>query len=243
MADRLRLAVLVPGKRARLALAGLGALLLAGLVPLLAGRSGNLARALCTTQARRLGTAMLLYAQDHDGCVPPIEYQESGGKWRTWTSLLTAYMTDSPFLQCPLSSGTATRNPYAGFVYPCGYAINLRFHDYFGNGAFSLDALELPAQTAMLVEAGPVRSLGPYDPPDTDAALNWYWDTSWWPGAYGSPHGRRMVVAAADGHVVVERVAHYGAEGHDMVLGRLAGGIYNWNGGHVNGETDGPVHE
>lgn len=243
MTEPVRRSPFIPGKRARWALAGLVALLVAGMAPLMAGRNGKLAEALCTTQARRLGTAMLLYAQDHDGCVPPIEYPQPGGEWRTWTSLLTAYMTDSPFLKCPLSADTSARNPYAGFTYPCGYAINLRFHDYFGNGAFSLDALELPSQTAMLVEAGPVRSGGPFTGPDTDTALNWYWDTSWWPGAYGSPHSRRMVVAAADGHVVCERVAHYSPDGHDMVYGRLAGAIYNWNGGHLNGETDGPVHE
>jgi prepilin-type processing-associated H-X9-DG protein len=63
--------------------------------------------------------------------------------------------------------------------------------------------------------------------------------------AYPSPHDGRMTVVAADGHGLLITVDHYGpADGsHDPLYGRVGGNIYNWNGGHPNGETDRPPRE
>ena len=52
-------------------------------------------------------------------------------------------------------------------------------------------------------------------------------------------------VVAVDGHAVMVEVKHYGPEDspHDPLYGRIGNSIYNWNGGHPNGETDTPPRE
>ncbi len=70
-----------------------------------------------------------------------------------------------------------------------------------------------------------------------------YSDTGAAPLAYPSPHDRRMNVTAADTHTATVKVAHYRPAGHDPLYGRLGGNIYNWNGGHPNGDTAGPPRE
>jgi hypothetical protein len=62
---------------------------------------------------------------------------------------------------------------------------------------------------------------------------------------YPSPHAGKMVVVAADGHAEVIDIEHYTREdgAHDRLYGRLGKDLYNWNGGHPNGETDRPPRE
>ncbi len=210
-----------------------------------AGRSAvQSARTGCLTNERRLGTALFLYAQDYDGRIPPTAYEGPGGKWRTWFSLLSLYTAGQSIASCPTYRGTPDmRDAYFGYEVETTYALNARFSDVFGKGAFPIENVELPAQTALLVEAGPIRNSGPFGPPVHDKAMTYYWDTAWWPEAYPSPHSRRMNVAAADGHAVNVKVEHYDKAEHDPLYGRLGGAIFNWNGGHPNGDTGGPPRE
>lgn len=62
---------------------------------------------------------------------------------------------------------------------------------------------------------------------------------------YPSTHNGLMAVVAADGHGVILNVQHYTTKdgSHDRGYGRIGSGIYNWNGGHANGETDRPAKE
>ena len=102
---------------------------------------------------------------------------------------------------------------------------------------FPIENLELPAQTALVVESGALTQ------PSTNYSAAAYWDIGEQPGAYPSPHTHRMNIAAADGHVVGLKIAHYSLAGHDPLYGRLGGSIFNWNGGHPNGDTAGPPRE
>jgi prepilin-type processing-associated H-X9-DG protein len=94
----------------------------------------------------------------------------------------------------------------------------------------------------MLVESGAVRNRT-----GKDASSVWiesiYHDTAGRAAAFPALHDERMNVAAADGHVATVKPAHYAMNGHDPLLGRLGGSIYNWNGGHPNGDTAGPPKE
>jgi prepilin-type processing-associated H-X9-DG protein len=197
----------------------------------------------CLSNMRRLGTALLLYSQDHDGRLPPPEYQLSNGEWKPWTATLRSYYDEVRVLTCPANCAAGARDPYRGYRYESGYSLNLRFYGVFGAGPFPVENLEIAAQTALLVEGGPCRVHSPLSHETYPWALPWYWDTAWWPSIYASPHGGRMNIAAADGHVETVIVAHYAKKDHDPVYGRIGHSVYNWNGGHPNGETDGPPRE
>jgi prepilin-type processing-associated H-X9-DG protein len=226
--------------RAGLALA---AVIITAAVPALRWQSAQSAKTRCQTNQRRLSTALLLYAQDHDGRLPPTDYRLPNGKWRNWLTILLPYIGQDNIAVCPANPAGGARDPFFGYPYPYSYALNSRFFDWFHPGSFPIENLEIPAQTALLVEGGSYRADGPFGAPAYPWATSRYWDMAWWPNVYPSPHNRRMNVAAADGHVVSVKVAHYRPDGHDPLYGRLGGSIYNWNGGHPNGDTGGPPHE
>jgi prepilin-type processing-associated H-X9-DG protein len=195
-------------------------------------------RTLCLTNERRISSALLLYCQDHDGCLPPPEYPAAPRGWRHWFGLLEAYLPSEEPLLCPKLDVRGAKSP-RGYEFATTYALNERFFGRFGPGPFPLENLELPANTAMLVEAGawwfPGRG--------TRAISPQYFDTVASVEMFPAPHGGKMNVAAADGHVVSVKPAHYGRDGHDPLLGRLGGTVYNWNGGHPNGDTGGAPRE
>ncbi len=121
--------------------------------------------------------------------------------------------------------------------------MNERFYGVFSAGPFPVENLELPAQTVMVAESGGFRAEGLAPQSSQLWSVPVYTDTAKWPTAFPSPHGGRMNVAAADGHILSIKVAHYKSEGHDSLFGRLGDSIYNWNGGHPNGDTGGPPRE
>jgi prepilin-type processing-associated H-X9-DG protein len=197
----------------------------------------------CLSNMRRLGTALLLYSQDHDGRLPPPEYRTADGEWKPWTTTLRPYYDELRVLTCPANRAIGATNPYNGYDYPFGYALNRRFWGVFSAGPFPIENLEIAPQTVLLVEGGRCRRDGPLGVRTYPWALPWYEDTAWWPEIYPSPHNGRMNVSAADGHVDTVVVAHYKPEGHDQMYGRIGHEIFNWNGGHPNGDTGGPARE
>lgn len=217
-------------------------MVVAASVPALMWQRAESTRTRCQSNMRRLSTALLLYAQDHDGRFPPPEYRIASGDWRTWVDPLNYLISPDKITSCPRNPAEGARHPAFGFAYPHSYALNERFYGVFSSGPFPVENLELPAQTVLLAESGgfhgpaPARSNGFW-------CMDVYTDTAKWPAAFSSPHDQKMNVSAADGHVVSVKVAHYSAEGHDSFYGRLGGSIYNWNGGHPNGDTSGPPRE
>ncbi len=216
---------------------------LIGSVPALRWQGYQENRIACQTNMRRLSTALLLYAQDHESCFPPSQYVRSDGKWRTWVDVLDPYTGRRDLAECPINKAPGGLSAQFEFAYPYSYALNSRFFGAFGPGPFPLDNLEIPFKTALLVESGKRRKQSPFGPAYGSEVANTYWDTGADPLAYPSPHNGSMNVAAADGHVLGLRIAHYNLNGHDPQFGRLGGTIYNWNGGHPNGDTAGPPHE
>lgn len=220
-----------------------GTALVAGVIPALMWQASQSAKTACQTNLRNLSTALLLYSEDHDGYLPLAERKAADGTWQAWIQVLQPYLDDEDAGVCPSNTAKGCIHPFHGYRYPWSYALNARFHGVFGRGDFPIENVEIGEQTALLVESGAVRLDGPFGNSKYRWALPMYWDTAWWPGAYPSPHRRRMNIAALDGHVTNVEVLHYTSKGHNLLYGRIGRGMYNWNGGHPNGDTTGPPLE
>lgn len=207
--------------------------------PLLAWRTYETDRVECLSNLRRISEALLLYAQDHNGCLMPPDYPTAHG-YRTWVDISRTYLGQRGLNTCPANPAPHCIQAIHHFPFPHSYALNQRFWNVFFKGPFPLDNLELADQTALLVESGPIRGRPAGKPCES---LDFYWDTAWWPQAYPSPHGGKMNVVAADGHAVTLTVAHYDSNHHNAIYGRLGGRIFNWNGGHPNGDTGSAPYE
>lgn len=199
------------------------------------------------TNLRRLGIGLLLYAQDWDSCPMPLRLPTPDKGVKTWADFLAPYI-ESDDIENPLNPVLPnTKHPKEGFLVRSGYAFNTRFWDTFGKGAFPLSNLELPAQTALFVEAGSAWR-DPLHPPRSSEevrplALTEYTDmTERIEGFSPFPSARtgKTAIVAADGHIVTVKVDHYTPDPlHDTLYGRIGGNLYNWNGGFPLGKTDG----
>jgi len=114
------------------------------------------ARTACLSGERSLSTGLLLYTQDHDGRLPPPDYQ-ADGRWRSWLDISAPYLTSERIAVCPANRADGAVKAHHGYKYPYTYALNERFFGVFSPGPFPLENLEIAPQTAMLVEGGAFR--------------------------------------------------------------------------------------
>ena len=245
------------GKKRRLALTSVLLVLIAACsFPLFQWQQTGEHRARSLSNLRRLADAWQLYAQDWDACPAPTAEHRPDGRWLTWPRRLNPYGATPAILDNPanpVSDLPATpHDPQRGFPVETAYALNTRFWNTFAPGPFPADNLELPAQTALFVEAGPLSPSALRPPHNANEskgfALLEYGDTSdraadLFP--YPSTHEGKLAVVAADGHAAALLVEHYGQKNgpHNPLYGRIGGTIYNWNGGHPNGAVDTPAQE
>ena len=225
----------------------------AGLPPLLSWQRAGTERAHSLSNLRRLANSLLLYAQDYDGRAMPPAEPLAGGAWRTWPDALKGYLTtpeslDNPSNPVPPEGSPPLRDPLHHYPVRTAYALNRRIWNVFSPGPFPLDNLELPSQTALFVEAGPMWRDPCHPGERSSMAFLTYGDTTdRFSGffAYPSPHNDHIALVAFDGHASTVKVEHYTtADGpHDPLYGRIGGNIYDWNGGHPNCQTDRPPHE
>jgi hypothetical protein len=223
---------------------------------LFAWQSENQQTALSLANMRRVSNGCLYYAQDWDERMPPPSQHMPDGFALTWPRLVRPYvMLDEAFSNPanpvkPFHSDL--RNPTERRAVDTSYALNRRLWGQFSPGPFPFGNLEIPEQTALLVEAGRMDA-DPRHPrrvwgASTGLALDLYGDTTdriLGLSPYPSVHGGHFCVVAADGHGVAVKVLYYGPQDgpHDRLLGRIGENIYDWNGGYGNGETDRPAHE
>jgi prepilin-type processing-associated H-X9-DG protein len=211
-------------------------------IPAIRWQQISVARVSCLTNERRLASALMLYSQDHNGCLPPTEIRTANG-WKSWINLADPYIRAQEIVECASNSARGAKHATLGYSFPYSYALNERFFGVFSPGPFPVENLEIPEQTVLLAESGWQRSASPFGPPERPLAMSAYTDTGLNPTAYPSPHDGRMNLVAADWHAKSLRIAHYGTAGHDTRYGRVGGALYNWNGGHANGDTASPPHE
>jgi hypothetical protein len=226
--------------------------------PLFAWQSENQQKALSLSNMRRVANGCLFYAEDWDERLPPPVQWMPDGFVLSWPRLVRPYVAlDDAFSNpsnsvTPFAATPKLRDPADNRAIETSYALNRRFWGEFAPGPFPTGNLELPEQTALLVEAGrmapdPRRPhFAPRDAPGL--ATDLYGDTTdrvHGLSPYPSTHGGQLGVIAADGHGLMGKVLCYSPPDgpHDRLLGRIFDTIYNWNGGHSNGETDTPPHE
>lgn len=240
--------------------------------PLVQWQQVGLQKTRSLSNLRRLADAWQMYVEDWDGYpVKPLEQRPDGHRY-TWCQGLGGYGISEYLMENPANptgfkrsdryaspaaslgqhGQSPKRDPEFGFMVETSYALNHRFWDTFGRGPFPVENLELAEQTVLFVEAGPM-SPDPLRAPRNrsesgDFASIVYgdiMDRKEGRFAYPSSHDGKLAVVAADGHAPAFRVEHYlPSDGpHDPLYGRIGGDIYNWNGGHPNGELDRPAHE
>jgi prepilin-type processing-associated H-X9-DG protein len=216
-------------------------------------QASQMAKTSCLSNERRISTALLLYAQDHDSCLPPPECRVSAPGveppvWRHWGSLIDYCLSEDQRTVCPILSVEDAREERRGYPFTFSYGLNQRFYGFFGEGSFPVDNLELPERTILLTEserfkdpAGKSSGSG-----DSWRISSIYTDYFERPSAFPAAHEGRINVAAADGHVKNIEPARAGQDYpgvHDRKFGRLGGSLYNWNGGHPNGRTFDPPRD
>ena len=216
----------------------------------------NQQKMLSSTNIRKVGNALLIYSQDWDYRLPPPAERIPSGVWVNWAQRIRPYLTSESVFSNPANPiepfNSKVTHPTEPRSIDSSYALNQRFWNSFSPGPFPTENLELPGETALLVEAGVMnqnqsRPLFHFGSP-TGKALDIYGDTTdriedLIP--YPAVHEDQTVVIALDGHSVASKPAHSDLKSgpHDPMYGRIVNGIFNWNGGHANGETDRPVRE
>jgi hypothetical protein len=227
------------------------------LPPLFTWQSENQRKALSLSNMRRVAAGALIYAQDWDQRLPPPLVRMPDGFMLAWPRQVRPYvLKDDAFTNPsnpvqPFPPDPVLRDPVDGHAIDTSYALNGRFWNRFGPGPFPVGNLEMPEQTALVVEAGRMAA-DPRRPRIAGAgpglARDLYGDTTDRVSGlspYPTTHGDQSAIVAADGHGVAAKILYYGPKDgpHDVMFGRVGDGIYNWNGGHPNGETDTPTRE
>ena len=228
------------------------------LPPLFGWQLESQRKALSLSNVRRIGSGCLAYAEDWDQRMPPPVQRMANGYVLAWPRLVRPYvLLDDAFSNPanpikPFEDRPLLRDPADNHGIDTSYALNRRFWGQFAPGPFPIGNLEMPEQTVLLVEAGRMavdprhpRIAGPLS---AAAAVDVYGDTIdriFGLSPYPSVHGGQFCTVAVDGHAITTKVLYYDANTgpHDPLLGRLGDGVYNWNGGHSNGETDSPARE
>ncbi len=220
--------------------------------PLTSWSRTNEQRALSLSNIRRISLGALLYSQDWDGrFMPPVEHRPDGS-WLTWVERVRPHVAPDSVFSSPSNpipfEGSHITDPVTGAPVRASYAFNARFWGTFAPGPFPLENLEIPAQTVLFIEAGPAWKTPFVQGRNVNIARITYGDTMDRLNGlvpYPSTHESRIAVAAADGHAVTVKVAHYDLSNglHDPLYGRLGGNLYNWNGGHPNGAVDQPARD
>ena len=153
--------------------------LLAGmLMPALSSAKARAKRTQCLSQVRQLQLGVQMYADDHDGLVPPRDYQAGA----VWTDRLESYYGSQAVLKCPVDRVEMNTS----------YLLN-GFVDFFAMESFQGDwdaffgAYKTGGFSGMKISAIPQGSetilLGERKP---EAKGDAYMDI--WPPEYGSDH-------------------------------------------------------
>jgi prepilin-type N-terminal cleavage/methylation domain-containing protein/prepilin-type processing-associated H-X9-DG protein len=157
---------------------GVIALLVGILVPTLSTAKKYARRARCLSNVRQIEIALQMYADDHDGRVPPRDYDAGA----VWVDRLEPYYTNRKLLRCPTDRQKVDQSYLMnGFIdYFLMDSFNGSWDDFFGaykSGGFpgiKLSNIPIPTET---ITIGEKRA---------DSDDDSYMDI--WPPEYGSDH-------------------------------------------------------
>lgn len=153
--------------------------LLAGmLLPALSTAKARAKRTQCLSQIRQIQLGVQMYADDHDGLVPPRDYQAGA----VWTDRLESYYGSRTILQCPVDriemNSSYLLNGFVDFFAMESFQGDWdAFFGAYKTGGFSgmkISAIPEPSETILLGERKP------------EAKGDAYMDI--WPPEYGSDH-------------------------------------------------------
>jgi len=112
----------------------------------------------CSSNLRNLGTAVLLYTQDHDEQFPLAAYAANGFDFVVWHDLTDPYLKNKQIWHCPSSQVKKTDQNgriTTHYGYNVRYFTNiaLDFSNANTHTAASLASVEYPSETIMLADA------------------------------------------------------------------------------------------
>ena len=147
-------------------------------VPALSRARENARRAKCLSNVRQLRVALQMYADSHDGRVPPRDYDEGA----VWVDRLEPYYANRKLLRCPTDRGKVDVSYLMnGFIdYFVLHSFRGNWDEFFGaykTGGFQAVRLSDIPKPAETITIGEKRADS-----DDDA----YMDI--WPAQYGSDH-------------------------------------------------------
>jgi prepilin-type N-terminal cleavage/methylation domain-containing protein/prepilin-type processing-associated H-X9-DG protein len=166
--------------------------------------------ATCVSNLRQIGTAMLSYAADKNGELPPIEDRRSGGDnslkgW--WTTILAdgGYLGRAPNSKGKMTCGagvwacpecTTDNNVFNGYGGAEGTVMKVWKSDNKSQRSLRLSEIPKPEMTWLVGDALSTSS---------DLKSGWYaiWanPASWGGHSPGPRHGGKVNVCMADGHI------------------------------------------
>jgi prepilin-type processing-associated H-X9-DG protein len=180
-----------PGRRLfeLLAILGIGALLVAFLLPFNRSAGPGVRRALCTNNLKQIALALHNYVAEH-GVLPPARTVDASGQpLHSWRTLILPYLdqaalyqsidlskpwydpvnakalkTGLPVYQCPEAGGPPDRTTYLAITSPDGC---LRPNE----GRRLAEITDSYGSTLMLIEAGEERSISWMVPVDADESV------------------------------------------------------------------------
>jgi prepilin-type N-terminal cleavage/methylation domain-containing protein/prepilin-type processing-associated H-X9-DG protein len=225
------------------------AILAAILFPVFAQARAKARQAMCLSNLKQVGLALLQYTQDYDERYPMAFYGRLAAENTfAWPELAQPYVKNTQVFRCPDNS-QSTGNP-PGMAFPVTYAYNY----YIGgnnnpNGGVlnkALSEVEKPAQTVMAVDSGTLPAAGKkpteWELKRTPNPQTGRPYTAWLlihAGSSlrnnpdnGAPHARHAEMANvlwADGHVNARKIESFYTLPGQEAPNRPSGATSNWS--------------
>jgi prepilin-type N-terminal cleavage/methylation domain-containing protein/prepilin-type processing-associated H-X9-DG protein len=145
------------------------AILAAILFPVFARARESARRASCLSNLKQIGLGMIMYTEDYDEHVPPIDINAAADTNANnpygWADAIQPYLKSTQIFQCP-SEQWGTKYNGDPSHYGSGYTdywmnIMLSKPSYQGSGGVSIAEIDYPSQMVFLADGGGTWANGP----------------------------------------------------------------------------------
>ena len=136
------------------------AILIAILFPVLSRAREKARQITCLSNMRQLGLAILMYAQDHDGLLPPSAHRLPGGGGLSsrsfiWPAYLAPYVRNTQIFVCTEAGGESSYAETWGERGRLSIGLNRDLEDRATNLPYSLAVFSDPSITILLADSTP----------------------------------------------------------------------------------------